>query len=1208
MSKTFYYFCGALAFLIGTVLYVFAGGSGDWFVRVGVRATLKKNLMPTLDQMKESAKSCAAYKDGIFDHKDFEPEKRRYKLEDFENCTSDSRTHYYLYHVTNPDDVVEGAVPVVVKRGPWVFKSEFRDYTMSENEERNTVSSVGTSITLIDDEKTKELCPKCATDRLCASWPEGTSTKTPIKCVYGKRKLDTTNEDYNKITTINNGYLGLLNVLDNMEPVGLVDEKFIQHKLGSQGADLLFGPSSALGGTTSGLSNLLLSEMQVFVGTVQAGLGQNFEQAFRGSGIPPNYPPSTATARPFNFNMLNLQTNANTTYLTAGAYKNLFPGSSGAKIYGYSVDLNTPSGLGFWIKEGSEAAKKVCNFTVGAPAGNSKLLFSGVNYISKTVRCKIALKVATMYTTLATHGQGASMVMPNQWAHNSIIGNGYYNSTTDKAKCTAGSSLSAYPYNTLGVVVEPELSCFLKKADTAEARGYPAKQIGAPLTSTELAAWGQAKTARLYRFVTGAKQSDGTKPDPKANPYSAEDYTTIQNAWTALSKGYDGHLPLTSKLSQIPDNIVLNQGNLTKVFTDLGLPQSQATGLATSTMGKIPTLYHGKTKDQICNLALLSALQTVNQTASAETFGANPMSCKELQTLNAWTYYITDQFVMQGRVFNPTCSDAELALNDKCDSICKAYRGCKPTLYTSDTSGATANNVLDCSTTCPSFKKCFFQGKNKDNTFADRIKTGIYSRGGQFVTQESQSYLGYGWSDPLLALLEASGLSSISSRIPGMVYQSNTPYQEKDVWHDSSCFEYTRFEETLLEEAVRSDNKYHNCDAPTDIKRGEIYVASRTSGAEDKSKKPCHYKKTMYSKEVYTGQAENVEDMFKVYSDEGFTKALGSKDRRDPFKTWFKTDAERWGEDVPVKGFASAKIPPLMKLNKEAKDEKVHFELQVDAAGDVTKADKAMEALRNDNPKMFADSIDIWISALFRPLTFNFEKTHNMEGDKTKGLIVRKFTPAPWTRFTKNKLKEGKTWSAMSYDERMAVSSDNFAGPEKNPSCLVNLKKNNALNTYYGSADFYGCGNGTLTPGGTVLKSTIKEKTSGGLKPVKPSSDDQSSFSIEPVTGVALQGATVTGVYSMSRPGPMYTPNMKPAVIPYYSTYQVRGATPKQIDSLANTFNSIPGLIALFAWIFAALGVCCWGCGTCCFCYGYRMKQADVEDVEDKRSVQLSKI
>jgi hypothetical protein len=187
----------------------------------------------------------------------------------------------------------------------------------------------------------------------------------------------------------------------------------------------------------------------------------------------------------------------------------------------------------------------------------------------------------------------------------------------------------------------------------------------------------------------------------------------------------------------------------------------------------------------------------------------------------------------------------------------------------------------------------------------------------------------------------------------------------------------------------------------------------------------------------------------------------------------------------------------------------------------------------------------------------------------------------------------------------MAVSSDNFAGPEKNPSCLVNLKKDNALNIYFGSADFYGCNEKTLTPGGKVLKPIIKKKTSSGLEKVKPSPDDQSSFSIEPVTGVALQGTTVTGIYSMTRSGPMYTPNMQPAVIPYYSTYQVRGATPKQVDSLANTFNGIPELIALFAWIFAASGVCCWGCAGCCFCYGYRMNKADVDD---KNNVQLSKI
>ena len=59
MSKTLYYGCAALAALIGTVLYVFAGGSGDWFVRSVTRSVLKRNLMPNFDQMKESAKTCA---------------------------------------------------------------------------------------------------------------------------------------------------------------------------------------------------------------------------------------------------------------------------------------------------------------------------------------------------------------------------------------------------------------------------------------------------------------------------------------------------------------------------------------------------------------------------------------------------------------------------------------------------------------------------------------------------------------------------------------------------------------------------------------------------------------------------------------------------------------------------------------------------------------------------------------------------------------------------------------------------------------------------------------------------------------------------------------------------------------------------------------------------------------------------------------------
>ena len=105
----------------------------------------------------------------------------------------------------------------------------------------------------------------------------------------------------------------------------------------------------------------------------------------------------------------------------------------------------------------------------------------------------------------------------------------------------------------------------------------------------------------------------------------------------------------------------------------------------------------------------------------------------------------------------------------------------------------------------------------------------------------------------------------------------------------------------------------------------------------------------------------------------------------------------------------------------------------------------------------------------------------------------------------------------------MKVRSDNYGGPEENPSCLVNMKKSNALNVYYGNANFHGC-NGTLTKGGTVLKAIVKEQSKQNktlLEPVKPSSDDKSSFSIEPVFGAALEGTTVQGLNSKTRPAAM---------------------------------------------------------------------------------------
>ena len=95
------------------------------------------------------------------------------------------------------------------------------------------------------------------------------------------------------------------------------------------------------------------------------------------------------------------------------------------------------------------------------------------------------------------------------------------------------------------------------------------------------------------------------------------------------------------------------------------------------------------------------------------------------------------------------------------------------------------------------------------------------------------------------------------------------------------------------------------------------------------------------------------------------------------------------------------------------------------------------------------------------------------------------------------------------------------------------------------------------------------------------------------------------GIYSMTRTAPMYTPKMKPAVIPYYASKQVNKATPKQIDFLIGIFKAIIDGIALVTWLCAAAGVCCWGCAGCCFCHGYRMNK---HEVQDKKDIQLSQI
>lgn len=157
---------------------------------------------------------------------------------------------------------------------------------------------------------------------------------------------------------------------------------------------------------------------------------------------------------------------------------------------------------------------------------------------------------------------------------------------------------------------------------------------------------------------------------------------------------------------------------------------------------------------------------------------------------------------------------------------------------------------------------------------------------------------------------------------------------------------------------------------------------------------------------------------------------------------------------------------------------------------------------------------------------------------------------------------------------------------------MVNLKKDNALSTYYGSADFQGCpgcsdvdgceDNELVTSDDniTVKRAVIKqmkcknEIECSELSNVVPTAkDDESHFYIEPVLGIALKGATVIGIYSLSRTGPMYTPDMTPTMVPYYSTYEVMSATKEQLDELSSIFVGIPEAIALFESIFSCTGV-----------------------------------
>lgn len=91
----------------------------------------------------------------------------------------------------------------------------------------------------------------------------------------------------------------------------------------------------------------------------------------------------------------------------------------------------------------------------------------------------------------------------------------------------------------------------------------------------------------------------------------------------------------------------------------------------------------------------------------------------------------------------------------------------------------------------------------------------------------------------------------------------------------------------------------------------------------------------------------------------------------------------------------------------------------------------------------------------------------------------------------------------------------------------------------------------------------------------------------------------------------MYTPDMKPAMLPYYSSYEVQEATPQQIDQLSNTFANISDLVNTVEIFVLALGIASIVAAIIIMYCSYKMQGRDKPDtkaIDNKSELQLSQL
>ena len=100
-------------------------------------------------------------------------------------------------------------------------------------------------------------------------------------------------------------------------------------------------------------------------------------------------------------------------------------------------------------------------------------------------------------------------------------------------------------------------------------------------------------------------------------------------------------------------------------------------------------------------------------------------------------------------------------------------------------------------------------------------------------------------------------------------------------------------------------------------------------------------------------------------------------------------------------------------------------------------------------------------------------------------------------------------------------------------------------------------------------------------KAIESTDVDALSLDIEPVTGKAIGGNIASGVYlKVGGNSPLYGPNVKPTIIPYFSVTSTQKASGEEIDMLWNAMamigqllDQLPILLYAAGGIFFVIGV-----------------------------------